>query len=386
MVNLKLIWRYAFSKSNRHRNIALIILVGISVGTFALLVVLSLMNNLQSLMIENIKDIETFHVQVDSNQSFENFSEITNSYRFKDYQVISQTLNGSETLRLRLLEDNIFSDINHFSSKVALLSGSYPKEDQVLLSNNLRYKMGITVGDEIELTLLVGGRSAPLVPVNYKVSVSGIYNSPLIEFDLNTILGNIDLVKQSDSSSYALYLKNSSPTKVTKLIGKLESAKGWVSLNRGFYSALMLEKALMYLFLLFMFLILAINMKNAFSRLLHAKQQEVAFLKSIGYTNNSLFKVFIAQGVLISLLGQVIALVSTLFVKERVSSIFNFFNRIQRIFTSQDNILLTYPFVLEINISEIILVNLLLFLIALLFTYSGVKGVLKSEVVEILDE
>lgn len=386
MVNLKLIWRYAFSKSNRHRNIALIILVGISVGTFALLVVLSLMNNLQSLMIENIKDIETFHIQADSNQSFENFQEITSSYRFKDYQVISQTLNGSETLRLRLLEDNIYSDVNPFNEKVSLLSGSYPKENQVLLSNNLRYKMGITVGDEIELTLLVGGKNTPLVPVNYKVTVSGIYNSPLIEFDLNTLLGNIDLVQQKQSYSYALYLKNSSPTKVTKLLGKLENAKGWVSLNRGFYSALMLEKALMYLFLLFMFLILAINMRNAFNRLLHAKQPEVALLKSIGYTNNSLFKVFVSQGALISILGQFIAVVATLFVKERVSLIFNFFNRIQRIFTSQDNILLTYPFVLEINVSEMILVNLLLFLIALLFTYSGVKGVLKSEVVEILDE
>ena len=47
MLNLHLIWRYAFSKTNRHRSAVFVIVFGIAVGMFALIVIISLMNHLQ---------------------------------------------------------------------------------------------------------------------------------------------------------------------------------------------------------------------------------------------------------------------------------------------------------------------------------------------------
>ncbi|MFA6706595.1 MAG: ABC transporter permease, partial [Sphaerochaetaceae bacterium] len=57
------VWRYAFSRGNRHRKANIAILLGIMVGMAALITILSLMNSLQDDLIEQVRSVESFHIQ-----------------------------------------------------------------------------------------------------------------------------------------------------------------------------------------------------------------------------------------------------------------------------------------------------------------------------------
>ena len=64
MVSPKIAYRYAFSKSNRHRSASLIIMLGLAIGMMALTTLLALMNSLQSDLLDQVKSIESFHLQL----------------------------------------------------------------------------------------------------------------------------------------------------------------------------------------------------------------------------------------------------------------------------------------------------------------------------------
>ena len=146
----------------------------------------------------------------------------------------------------------------------------------------------------------------------------------------------------------------------------------------------MIERILLYLFLLFMFFILTINIKSASSRLLFVKQRELAILRAMGCPKNNSKFIFIGQAFLITVLGEIIGILGALFLKNKITSLFAFFNKIQFFFTKHDNILLTYPFKMETHFIEISLISLIVLCLSLLFTYLGCKRLLVKEPMEML--
>ena len=125
MVTPKIAYRYAFSKSNRHRSASLIIVFGLAIGMMALITLLALMNSLQSDLLDQVKSIESFHLQL-SVTSNENIGEITQKiallegvagvYPHVNTQVMVGSLRNGEssTGRLRVVDETIWLEENPF--------------------------------------------------------------------------------------------------------------------------------------------------------------------------------------------------------------------------------------------------------------------------------
>lgn len=405
MLNLHLIWRYAFSKTNRHRSAVFVILFGIAVGMFALIVIISLMNHLQSELMDQLKNIESFHLQIslpnsklDEQQIKEKLATIKgvdSVYRYVDNQVLIQNRQTGKNVssRLRLIDSKIWEEENPFSKHVTLNNKAIPTKNSVALASLLARKIGATIGDELMITMLVAGRTATLAPMNTKSIISDYFVTQLFEFDDSTVIGDLNNYGQYFDNSrlkYGIFL-NSHYQKKTHLIQKLLEKEfdeitvvSWQQANSAFYSALMIERILLYLFLLFMFFILTINIKSASSRLLFVKQRELAILRAMGCPKNNSKFIFIGQAFLITVLGEIIGILGALFLKNKITSLFAFFNKIQFFFTKHDNILLTYPFKMETHFIEISLISLIVLCLSLLFTYLGCKRLLVKEPMEML--
>jgi lipoprotein-releasing system permease protein len=372
----------------------------------ALITLLALMNSLQSDLLDQVKSIESFHLQL-SVTSNENIGEITQKiallegvagvYPHVNTQVMVGSLRNGEssTGRLRVVDETIWLEENPFMDHLFLVDGHPPKgEEEVALSSTMAYKLGTRVGDELQITILVPGRTAPLAPVNFSFRVSGLFTTSLSEFNESTLITSSQPLLERiglQRIAFGLYLEGRAINNSKGVIADLKElfpqgeVKSWQQLNSAFYSALTLEKAMMYLFLSFMFLILGVNMKSAASRLLFVKQRELAILRAVGAPKKSSLKIFILQSLLITSLGLALGVASGVLLSTHIGRVFSFFNRVQYLFTRRNNPLLTYPFTITIVPLEIAIVALVILLLSLLFTYFGCRSLLKREPMELLN-
>jgi lipoprotein-releasing system permease protein len=158
----------------------------------------------------------------------------------------------------------------------------------------------------------------------------------------------------------------------------------WQQLNNAFYSALLLEKTLMYLFLFFMFVILGVNIRNASARLLFVKRKELAIQRAMGSYRGQTTLVFILQAVIITALGEIVGIAAGLFVSANINKVFSWINTLQYGFTGRNNPLLSYPFVTLVKKEEVFIVAVSVLLLAMSFAYLGCRRLLKEEPMEML--
>jgi lipoprotein-releasing system permease protein len=158
----------------------------------------------------------------------------------------------------------------------------------------------------------------------------------------------------------------------------------WQQYNNALYSALMLEKTLMYVFLAFMFLIICVNLKNSTRRLLANKQKEGAMLRAIGCSRRKVNAIFLGQGMVICLLGEVAGVVLGKIVIANLQNILALVDRISRAVTGNATVLTQIPFNAAIGNVEIAIVCVFVFILSLLFTSIGCRRIYKSEIMEVI--
>jgi lipoprotein-releasing system permease protein len=146
----------------------------------------------------------------------------------------------------------------------------------------------------------------------------------------------------------------------------------------------MLEKTLMYVFLAFMFLIICVNLKNSTRRLLANKQKEGAMLRAIGCSRRKVNAIFLGQGMVICLLGEVAGVVLGKIVIANLQNILALVDRISRAVTGNATVLTQIPFNAAIGNVEIAIVCVFVFILSLLFTSIGCRRIYKSEIMEVI--
>ena len=408
MFVLRLAWRYAFSRSNRHRTASFVIMLGIAIGMTAIITILALMNSLQSELLEQVRSVESFHMQVVMNTpqvddvdymdiipKLQNLDLVESVFPFIDTQVLVQDNSSrkSTTARLRLLPQTIWSQGNAFSDNAYILVGDAQSEGQVLIGYSLAAALSLRLDDELSITLLREGQTATLAPFTLGVGTAGLFRTTLAEFDTSTLLGELSqfsAILGTKNIIYGLYLKELGPRAVERAREQIQELfpnariLTWQQLNNAFYSALLLEKTLMYLFLFFMFVILGVNIRNASARLLFVKRKELAIQRAMGSRRRQTTVVFILQAVVITALGEIVGIFAGLFVSANINKVFSWINTMQFAFTGRNNPLLSYPFVTLVKKEEVFIVAVSVLLLAMSFAYLGCRRLLKEEPMEML--
>ena len=93
-------------------------------------------------------------------------------------------------------------------------------------------------------------------------------------------------------------------------------ARTWMEMNKNLFSALKLEKAAMFIILMLIVMVAALNIISTLIMVVMQKGKEIAILKSLGATSKSVMKIFMIEGIVIgfvgTLLGTVIGLLAAL--------------------------------------------------------------------------
>ena len=177
------------------------------------------------------------------------------------------------------------------------------------------------------------------LPKQQTFIINSLFESGLAEFDQSVAFVNLNTLEDffdlnSSSRKLEIYLKNPSDIennkKIVQSIFEDEFVYSWSDMNRSLFSALKVERNVMFIILSLIIIVAAFNIISGLTILVKNKTREVAILKSIGVLNKSITKIFFLVGVIIgtsaTLFGIFLGVLFSIYIeKVRVflSTIFN---------------------------------------------------------------
>jgi len=309
--------------------IALLSMLGIALGVAALIVVLSVMNGFGKELRERTLGM-TAHATVtgqdgrlDDWQSVQakisKHPNVLNSAPFTQNEAMLSNRSRVSGAIIRgvfpTLEPSV-SDIDEkmVSGKLADLK---PGEFGIILGRELANAMGVFEGEKITvITPQANVTPVGVMPRLKRFTVVGVFEAGMHQFDRSMAIINIQDAQKlfsMGSSVEGLRLKLDDMFSAYKVTHELDSLVGedywvrdWTQMNNNLFKALKTEKVVMFIILLLIVAVAAFNIISTLVMTVNEKQADIAILRTIGMTPNSLMWVFIVQGTVIGLVGTII--------------------------------------------------------------------------------
>jgi lipoprotein-releasing system permease protein len=190
----------------------------------------------------------------------------------------------------------------------------------LLLGRELALRIGAQVGDVVDVVTASSTLSPlGLLPKRKRFQVSGIFNTGLYEFDNATALVAIGVAQrlfglEGRASYIQVKLKDifSAPAVGEKIKAALPAVvyiTTWMELNKSLFSALKLEKNIMFLTITLIVIVAALNIIATLILMVMEKTRDIGILMAIGATPQMVNRVFFFQGALIGIIGTAIGVI-----------------------------------------------------------------------------
>ena len=184
----------------------------------------------------------------------------------------------------------------------------------IILGKELSRKMGVVVGGVVSMVSPVS-RITPvgLIPRMKLFKVVGVFESGMYEYDANLsfvllksaqkFFSMKDAVSGVEVRVDEIEQAGNIATAIQKKLGFPYHARDWMSMNKNLFSALKLEKIVMFIILILIIFVAAFNIISTLFMLVMEKAKEIAILKSMGASRKSIIKIYSYQGLIIGLVG-----------------------------------------------------------------------------------
>ena len=274
--------------------------LGIMLGVAILIIVMSVMNGFKTDLTNKILGLNP-HIVIQPNSFV-----IDDNYilklkdNLKDISV-SKTYSGEGII---IINDKakgiIFKGVDSKEKKIKeffqknITSGNVEqfKINNIFIGSELAFNLNLKEGDNINL-MSSAFVATPLgsLPKQENFKIAGIFNTGFVEFDQNIIFLNIEdalsiFDKDLKDQTLEIYLKNPlDANKYKKQIEKLNQnyfIYTWADLNKSFFSALKVERNVMFIILTLIIIVAAFNIISGLTILIKNKTKEIAILKTLG--------------------------------------------------------------------------------------------------------
>jgi len=291
--------------------------IGISLGVAVLIIVMSVMNGFRTELINKIVGFNA-HVTV---KPYENPIKIE-KLNDNNLNLISKELifsnNGeaivinkeyTKGLVLRGYNSKDFLKLDVVKKGNLIGNPNQLIKNYISIGKELSFNLNLKVGDKISIMSPVGIETIiGSLPKQETFIISSIFDSGLADFDANIAFINLTTLEnffsfQKEDRNLEIYLNNPSNIEAIKIqIQKIfdnEFVYTWSDMNSSLFSALKVERNVMFIILSLIIIVAAFNIISGLTILVKNKTREIAILKSIGVLNKSITKIFFLIGVII---------------------------------------------------------------------------------------
>ncbi len=349
--------------------------IGIGLGVAVLIIVMSVMNGFRSELINKIVGfnahitVDPYNNEIDLNNINQNLLNISDDLILSNKgEAIIIKSDTSKGILLRGYDSEDFSKLKFFKDKPLVNKKKILSNNFISIGKELSFTLNLDIGDNVTLMSSVGvGTIIGNLPKQKTFLVSSIYESGMAEFDNNVAFINLNTLEEffnlnKNDRNLEIYLNNPYNIEHQKTIVQKnfpnEFVFSWSDMNSSLFSALKVERNVMFIILSLIIIVAAFNIISGLTILVKNKTRDIAILKSIGVLNKSIVKIFFLVGVTIgtsaTIFGIILGVTFSIYIenfRQFLSTVFNI-----SLFPEEIYFLSTMPS--EINPSSIFIISL----------------------------
>ena len=350
--------------------------IGISLGVAVLIIVMSVMNGFRSELVSKIIGFNS-HVVIQSQNEADERSLLESNYIksiskniifSNSGEVVLINKNFTKGLSLRGYDTEDFKKLEIFKKINRKNKKNFFEGKTISIGKELSFDLNLHIGDTVLLMSPTGEDTIiGNLPKQENYKITSIFDSGLIEFDQNVAFLNIDNLEgllnlDSSKRNIEIYLNNPLDIEKTKKevqkIFQNNFIYTWADLNRSLFSALKVERNVMFIILSLIIIVAAFNIISGLTILVKNKTKEIAILKSIGVLNKSITKIFFLIGFYIGTTATIFGITIGVLFSVYIENIRTFLSDIFEIPLFPEEIYFLSKMPSEINVKSIVVISI----------------------------
>ncbi|MEE8300120.1 MAG: lipoprotein-releasing ABC transporter permease subunit [Desulfatiglandales bacterium] len=311
-------------------------ILGIMIGVMSLIVVLAVMNGFREDLLKKILGVNSHLIILsyrggikDTQTVMDKALEVDgvlSATPFIYSQVMIKNADNISGAILRGLDPDTAGTVINIGSMIkegslTLLKKRNSDPQGIILGSELSKRIGALPGDTVTLVSPIG-KLTPLgrIANEGKFKVKAIFESGMYEYDSSMVYLSLtdarDFLSLGDEVT-GIELKVEDIDESDKIaeivqdkLGYPYWTKDWKMMNKSLFSALKLEKVTMFIILIMIVLVGALNIISSLVMLVMEKTHDIAILRTMGASSKSIMSIFIFQGLFVGLIGTLFGLIS----------------------------------------------------------------------------
>lgn len=353
--------------------------LGVAIAVTVFVVSLTVSNGLNKNMVNSLLTLSPHILIKNAKDSyFESYQDILEKTKgMKDVKAVipeirSQSIIKYNELAKGVLADGISAENVKNDLKLKIIDGKndISEGNSVLVGKVLAEEMGIKVGEELSL---VSAENKEI-----KLIVRGIFKTGGLPYDSNLVivpLKTMQIMFERGEAATEVGILVENPQKVENTVGTVMSkfpeseykVQSWKVVNEGLLSAVRFEKFVLIAILSLLLMIACFAVSVILNMIVREKIKDIGILKSIGYTNKNIRKIFTIEGLIIGVSGMVLASILSPFILIALQKLFKIYMK--------DSYYYLDELPLYISVAELSAVYIITFIVVFISTiYPAVRA------------
>ncbi len=293
--------------------------LGVAIAVTVFIVSLTVSNGLEKNMINSLLTMSP-HILIKNKQNtfFENYNEIVeNVKKIKGVKAVIPQMNSQSIIKFKGLAKGVLADgispenVKHgLNLKIVEGNDNISELNSVMIGEQLAYEMKLKVGEEISL---VSAENKEI-----KLIVRGIFKTGYLDYDSNLVivpLQTMQILSEQGEAATEIGVKVESPQKVEETLNQVKNIVNqkeygiisWKTINQNLLKAIQFEKFVLVAILSLLLVIASFAVSVILNMIVREKIKDIGILKSIGYTNKNIRRIFTIEGLIIGIFGMILA-------------------------------------------------------------------------------
>ncbi|BBM38730.1 hypothetical protein JCM16775_1439 [Leptotrichia hofstadii] len=293
--------------------------LGVAIAVTVFIVSLTVSNGLEKNMINSLLTMSP-HILIKNKQNpfFEGYEETAEKLKkIKGVKAVIPQINSQSIIKFEgyakgVLADGISPENVKNGLKLKMVSGSdnISELDSVLIGEEMAGELRVKVGQQVSL---ISAENKEI-----KLTVRGIFKTGFLEYDSNVAvvpLRAMQILAEQGEAVTEMDIKVESPQKVEEVLKEVITVMNqkeytvisWKTLNHNLLKAVQFEKFVLIAILSLLLVIASFAVSVILNMIVREKIKDIGILKSIGYTNKNIRRIFTIEGLIIGVFGMIMA-------------------------------------------------------------------------------
>ena len=310
--------RFLSSANDTGKFTSIISIIGICIGSFALVISISVLNGFENKLDEKISNFDG-HLKISGLNldydltKFRTIKLITDLSFSLDRKGIIKSNTNEALITFKQID---FDKLKSFYNIPFV--GDISDDNKIIIGNEIASRLGLSIGDEVVISSPLDQNSIFGFPSTAKVYISAIFFSKILDYDnryvlISNGLGNKVFFNNSNLSSLDVKISDVSKIEVVKakianIIDKGNKVQSWKEKNAVLVSAIKMEKLGSIIVLSLIIVVASFSVISTISLITMKKIKDIGVLRLLGMELVNVKKIIIIQTIIIGLKGLLLGL------------------------------------------------------------------------------